>query len=76
VSQVEPAPHAAEAAVLANEQFPPNHPAFVAWSCSEQARARLLLGAVVPPTVAQPACMTRSLREYDDVSVWNFTSVA
>ena len=43
---------------------------------SEQARARALSGDFSFPTVAQPAFITMSLREYDDVSAWNFANTA
>jgi hypothetical protein len=50
-------------------------PDFSVCSLSEQARASALSGVVLPPIVAQPAFITRSLREYDDCSVWNLVSV-
>src|SRR3984957_6920534 len=43
---------------------------------SEQAPAGGVSGGVFVPIVAQPAFMTRSLREYEDCSVWNLVSVA
>ena len=44
-------------------------PDFMPWSLSEQARASALSGDFSFPSVAQPAFITISLREYDDCSV-------
>jgi hypothetical protein len=50
-------------------------PVFARVSLSEQARASALSGDFSSPTVAQPAFITMSLREYDDVSDRNLSNM-
>ena len=49
-------------------------PDFAALSSSDQARAKALFGDFSFPRVAQPAFITMSLREYDDLSACNLVN--